>query len=138
MLPKAVEVFLVTFNEFRVVYHNKVFLIHADGLTRPVEASSDKDLAVNEYVLVVHVRSEVVVGCARNSKKPESVNFRPVKFAAFIIADYSDLNAFTVRMHDGVAEPVIGEGKNTNVHGLFCASQDVGEFFFVLLAWEKH
>jgi hypothetical protein len=64
LYPEFIEVDLVLSDEFGVVKNGKVFLVHANSLRGPVEASSDKDLVVDEDVLVVHVGSPIVVNAS--------------------------------------------------------------------------
>lgn len=64
LLPELVKIVLVLLDKLRVVEDNEVLLVGADSLRSPVEAASDEDLIINQHVLVVHVGSEVIIGCS--------------------------------------------------------------------------
>jgi len=67
LLPELVEICLILLDELRVVDDDKVLLVGADSLGSPVEAASDEDLIINQHVLVMHVGSEVIIGCCFDS-----------------------------------------------------------------------
>jgi len=67
LLPELVEICLILLDELRVVDDDKVLLVGADSLGSPIEAASDEDLIIYQHVLIVHVGSEVVIGCRFDS-----------------------------------------------------------------------